>query len=157
MLIDISKLVQNTRGFTLMEVMLVVVLIGVLAALAMPTFNGQVDRAKTGRAVAEIKSIRTLVEIYKLEHGKYPTTTQFETMVKDNGYNNWGESMADPWDRGYYYQINNSGNLDSYVLWSHGPGEGDGEYIYATQITPEPKRDSDRPDVSGMQSSVSKS
>ena len=63
---------MNTRGFTLIELLIVVAIIGILAAIAVPNFLNAQVRAKIGRAVSDLKSIETALEMYKMDTGDYP-------------------------------------------------------------------------------------
>jgi len=73
--------IRNTKGFTLIELMIVVVIIGILAALAIPRFTKASDRAKEKEADGILKQVYTLQETYKAQHGAYATqVTQLETV-----------------------------------------------------------------------------
>ncbi|WP_034638887.1 type IV pilin protein [Desulfofalx alkaliphila] len=127
---------RNQGGFTLMEVMVVLLIMGVLVAIAMPGFSGQVEKARVSRTMAELKSMQTLVELYNLEHSEYPKAEQFKELMAENGLGD----IKDPWDREYSYTLNGKG----YIILSHGPsGEGDAaDNIYITNNTREPKQGS---------------
>ncbi|MEG6615868.1 type II secretion system protein GspG [Peptococcaceae bacterium 1198_IL3148] len=149
---------KNQQGFTMVELMVVIVIIGILSAIAIPNFSGQIERAKIGRAVADLKSVKNLVELYKLENGKYPTTNDFKELMEDNGLTGWGNSdnpMKDPWDRAYYYCVNEG--FSEYYLWSEGPEEGanDADNIVASEASQEPLKDQAKPVTNGMKQSSS--
>ena len=65
---------RNSKGFTLIELMIVVVIIGILAALAIPRFSQASDRAKEKEADGILKQVYTLQETYKAQNGAYATT-----------------------------------------------------------------------------------
>lgn len=65
----------NTRGFTIVELLIVIVVIAVLAAIAIVAFNGAQARASFSRYQADMKSIVKALELYKAENGSYPVTT----------------------------------------------------------------------------------
>ncbi len=65
------KLFRNQKGFTLVELMIVVVIVGILAAVAIPMYRGSVDRAKASEAVAALGSIRSAMRVYYGEHATY--------------------------------------------------------------------------------------
>lgn len=152
-----QRLLKNGEGFTLIEVMVVVVIIGVLSAIALPTFEGQFNRTKVGRAVAEVKSLMNLVELYKIEHGEYPEVSKFEELVKENGFPDWGEAgekgFRDPWENPYHYYV--STDKTKYCLWSDGPkGEGT-KGILASEDKREPLKDQKKPSFAGMTGTLS--
>jgi general secretion pathway protein G len=67
---------RNSKGFTLIEIMVVVVILGILAGLVVPRFLDEPDKAKRTKAVTDIRGIEQALNMYKLENGFYPTTDQ---------------------------------------------------------------------------------
>ena len=72
---NLSKL-RDQRGFTLIEIMVVVVILGVLAAIIVPKFLGRPDEAKVTKAKVDIKSLEEALGLFKLDNGFYPSTEQ---------------------------------------------------------------------------------
>jgi len=72
---QLSKL-RDQRGFTLIEIMVVVVILGVLAAIIVPKFLGRPDEAKVTKAKVDIKSLEEALGLFKLDNGFYPSTEQ---------------------------------------------------------------------------------
>jgi general secretion pathway protein G len=72
---NLSKL-RDKRGFTLIEIMVVVVILGVLAAIIVPKFLGRPDEAKVTKAKVDIKSLEEALGLFKLDNGFYPSTEQ---------------------------------------------------------------------------------
>src|SRR5215470_14834976 len=66
----------QARGFTLIEIMVVVIIIGLLAAVIVPQVINKVDDARISKAKADIQSIETALTMYRLDNSKYPTTDQ---------------------------------------------------------------------------------
>ena len=67
---------NNKRGFTLIEIMVVIVILALLAALVGPKLMGRTDDAKIGTTKTQIKQLETAIKLYKLDNGSYPSTEQ---------------------------------------------------------------------------------
>ncbi|CAI1926691.1 Pullulanase secretion protein pulG [Serratia quinivorans] len=67
---------NRQRGFTLLEIMVVIVILGVLASLTIPSLMGNKDRADRQKAVSDIVTLENALDMYKLDNGRYPTTGQ---------------------------------------------------------------------------------
>jgi general secretion pathway protein G len=99
------------QGFTLLEIMIVVVIIGLLAAVVAPTFMDQIDTASVNRARSDIRNIETALNLYRLDNFRYPSTTEgLEALVTNPGEAaapNWRQGLeripVDPWDQPYQY------------------------------------------------------
>lgn len=118
----------KSQGFTLLEVMVVVVIIAVMAAAIGPSLLGNIEKASISRAGTDIKSIGSMLELYKAENYAYPSTDQgLEALVNkpsgDPTPKNWRQYMkktpVDPWENPYKYLSPGShGDIDVY---SFGP------------------------------------
>ena len=132
-------LYSDQRGFTLIEIMVVVVIIGILAAFIVPRVLDRPDKARVTRAVADIESIEQALALFKLDNGFYPSTDQgLKALVSkpDTGripkkYTERGYLKGvpiDPWDNPYVYL--SPGVHDDFAIISYGadsePG-GDGD------------------------------
>ena len=132
-------LLRRRSGFTLIEIMVVVVILGLLAALVVPRIGPQVAEAQRTAAQTQIRSIEDALEMYRLHNGFYPTTQQgLEALVKapttspvpkryaDGGY--MKKIPDDPWGNPYIYR-NRDGRIQ---VISTGPdGEEGGEGVNA--------------------------
>lgn len=83
MLAKIRKYLNNERGFTLIELMVVVVILGILASITIPRFAHKVPEAKAVKTQADIKIIQTAVDLYFFDYGVYPTDTE---QLVEEGY-----------------------------------------------------------------------
>ena len=126
------------RGFTLIEIMVVVVIIGLLAAIVAPNLIGNIDRAAVNRARADIRSIETALNLYRLDNFRYPTTDQgLQALVGNPGEAaapNWKAYLrnlpSDPWNQRYLYAY--PGQRGEFDLFSYGAdGTEGGEDIDA--------------------------
>src|SRR4051794_35061715 len=84
---------RAARGFTLIEIMVVVIIIGLLAAVIVPQVVGRVDEARVGKAKSDIQAIETALTMFRLDNFKYPTTDQgLKALVQqptDPSIKNW--------------------------------------------------------------------
>ena len=118
------------RGFTLIEIMVVVVIIGVLGAIVVPQFMSRPDQAKVTAAKTDIQAISTALEMYRLDTFSYPSTQQgLEALIKQPSgtpvAKNWNpqgylKSMPkDPWGNDYQYR-RQSAHGGAFDVWSFG-------------------------------------
>src|SRR5271168_2754776 len=104
---------KRQHGFTLIEIMVVVVILAVLGALVVPKILENVDKARVTRAQSDIRAIQTALDLYRLDNFKYPTTEQgLQALVKqpaDPTITNYrsggylGSLPKDPWTGPYTY------------------------------------------------------
>src|SRR5688572_7579414 len=102
----------SSRGFTLIEIMVVVIIIGLLAAVIVPQVVGRVDEARVTKARQDIQAIETALTMYRLDNFKYPSTDQgLKALIQqpsDPTVRNWrpggylkSGSSKDPWGNDY--------------------------------------------------------
>jgi general secretion pathway protein G len=129
----------SSRGFTLIEIMVVVFILGLLVTLVAPRVMGRTDEAKRTKAAADLRAVQQALNLYRLDNGGYPTTDQgLQALVtkpqsgtiprrwNPDGY--LEKVQADPWGHPYIYISNG----DHYTLKSFGAdGEEGGEGKYA--------------------------
>jgi general secretion pathway protein G len=131
---------SNPPGFTLIEIMVVMVIIGILAGLIVPRIIGRPDEARQTKAQVQIESIETALKLYKLDNGYYPTTEQgLQALIeaptagqlprawREGGYLEKGKVPSDPWGNEYIYLspgIHSDFDLMSYGADGEPGGEG---------------------------------
>jgi len=113
--------IRNTDGFTLIELMVVMVIIALLAALVAPKFFGHVDKALQQDAQAQIEMLGQALDLYRLENHKYPTTEEGLEAIKSYLKK---AVPKDPWGNEYAYTA--PGSHGDYDLVSYGADKSEG-------------------------------
>ena len=116
------------KGFTLIELMLVVVIIGALVAMVMPRLTGRGEQARVAAAKADIQAnIATGLKLYELDNGEFPSTSDGlnALMTKPSSAPNWKgpyleKKPVDPWGREYKYKSPGEHRTNDYDLYSLG-------------------------------------
>ena len=127
---------KPVTGFTLLEVMFVVVILGILGALIIPNFIGRPDEARVTAARIDIQQIANALELYRLDNGYYPSTEQgLQALVsKPSGYpepRRWNQDgylkkmPFDPWDEPYLY-FSEDRNMEVYSYGADRKEGGEG-------------------------------
>src|SRR6201996_8964407 len=133
--LDHKKSIRRSlrRGFTLVEILLVVVIIGVLAALVVPKIAGTSERARITAATSDVTSgIKSALAAYEVDIGHYPRSLQeVITQPNDVAAGHWhgpylDKLPVDPWDHPYIYYYPGKHTPGSYDLLSAGPDGKEG-------------------------------
>lgn len=134
---DRRRRATGQRGFTLMELLVVLAILGLLISLVGPRVLNQLGGAKTKTAAIQIKDLEQALEMYKLDVGRFPSTDQgLDALVnKPAGVVGWNgpylkksEVPLDPWNREYQYRYpGERGELDIFTYGQNGSPGGEGE------------------------------
>jgi general secretion pathway protein G len=140
----------DDRGFTLIELMVVIVILGILAGLIIPRIMGRPDEARQAKARMQIESIETALKLYKLDNGAYPTTEQgLKALVeapaagqlaknwRQGGYLERGKVPKDPWGNDFVYLspgVHGDFDLSSSGADGEAGGEGKDKDITSWEI-----------------------
>jgi general secretion pathway protein G len=131
---------KSERGFTLLEILIVITILGILASLIAVKLMDRPGEARQLKAQMDIQSLETALKLYKMDNAFYPSTDQgllalvekpalgkIPSKWREDGYLEKGVLPKDPWDRDYLYLSPGVHNKD-FDLWSYGAdGEEGGE------------------------------
>ena len=127
---------NKQSGFTLIEIMVVVVIIGILASVVVPRIMDNPDKARVAKAKNDLRALESALDIYRLDNFVYPTTDQgLESLVskptspeppnwKQGGYIK--KLNKDPWGNEYLYMNDENGEIEIYSLGADGAPGGEG-------------------------------
>ena len=128
---------RASRGFTLLELMVVIVIIGVLAALIAPKVLENVDKAKITAAQADISNLMNALKMYKLDNGRYPSSdqglpalvTKPTTGTMPGNWRSYLDKLPDdPWHHPYQYANPGvHGEIDVFSFGADGQAGGEGD------------------------------
>lgn len=127
----------GTAGFTLVELLVVLAILGLIAAIAVPQTIGYLGRAKSNTAGIQIDNLGAALDLYRLDVGRYPSDSEgLEALVNSPGdVGNWAgpylrkaSSLLDPWKKPYEYRFpGQNGEYDLFSLGADGQEGGEGE------------------------------
>jgi general secretion pathway protein G len=123
------RISRRRTAFTLVEMLLVLVILGTLAAIVIPKFAGRTEQAKETAAKTQIANISTALDAFEVDNGYYPAGAEGlnELVEKPSTATNWrGPYLKqrignDPWGNAYVYEYPGKNNESGYDLMSMGP------------------------------------
>lgn len=132
-------------GFTLIEIMAVVLIMGLLAGIVGVAIFGQIDKARVTSTSTQIKQLESALAFYQMDNGRFPTSEQGLTALvhppssapeprnyRPGGYLQGGEVPVDAWGNEFRYEMPGQVNGSSYDIWSLGAdGQPGGEGVDA--------------------------
>ena len=125
-----AQAANNIKGFTIIELLIVMAILGMLAVMVAPNLFNQADSARRDAALSQISSLTSALDAYRLDMGQYPDS--LESLVRDtSGRAAWngpylrGEVPLDPWGNPYVYESSGRDfRLMSYGADGRAGGEG---------------------------------
>lgn len=140
----------SRAGFTLIELMVVIVILSILAVYMVPRIMGRPEQARQLKAKVDIQALETALKLYKLDNGQYPTTEQgLQALVqppesgpaaknwREGGYIEKGKIAKDPWGNEYVYicpGVQNDYDIISYGADGEPGGEGENADVKSWEL-----------------------
>jgi general secretion pathway protein G len=123
--------VRRRRGFTLNELLLVLVILGILAAIVVTNFSGRGEDAQIKAATTQIGQFAGALKIYETDNSQFPDDAQgLNALMQNPGLDTWKQLMSsipqDPWQHDYIYHRPGTHNPNTFDVYSMGPDGKEG-------------------------------
>jgi len=128
---------KQQDGFTMIELLVVLVILGLLAGLVGPQFFGKVDSSKVRTADTQVKMLKMALQTYRLDVGQYPASLDHLSVAPANGAQFWSgpyleeNTPLDPWNNQYQYQVDGNAPQGFYLYSFGADGKSGGEELNA--------------------------
>jgi general secretion pathway protein G len=124
---------KQKKAFSLMELMVVIIILGLLASFVLPSLTSKSEQAKTKLTCIQMKSISQALKMYKIDNSTYPTTEEGLKLLVKKQYFEDNKLPLDSWGKTFIYTLNN----DQFELLSFGPDkkESGGDDMYYSKCT----------------------
>jgi len=106
-----SAISPSSAGFTMLEIMVVILIIGLLATVVVPNIGRMLFKGNEAKVLADITNLENAVQMYKAEKGRWPQTLDDLAEVDETGFSFiQGDSLPfDPWEQDYFYEVADAG------------------------------------------------
>ena len=118
----IKKRNRNKKAFTLMELMVVIIILGILAAVVVPNVTGKSEEAKAKVTCIQMKNIASALKMYKIDNSAYPSTGEGLNILTEKKYFEDGKLPKDSWNQSFIY----TSTGDSFEIISLGANKKEG-------------------------------
>ncbi len=119
-IINLLKIFRDKRGFTLLELMIVVAIIAIMAGFAVTRFTGVLDNTRVTAVKSDFKTFEFSLEAYYMKHSRYPSTDEGLVSLVDDGFiQKKSDALLDPWKNPYQYRYPGEYS-DRPEIWSLG-------------------------------------
>ena len=123
----------HKKAFTLMELMVVIIILGLLASFILPSLTGKSDEAKTKITCIQMKNISQAVKMFKIDNGNYPSTSEGLGMLVEKSYFEDGKLPKDSWSNDFIYT--STGDGFEIISLGEDKAEGGDDDIYYSKCS----------------------
>ncbi len=129
--------IRNKKAFTLMELMVVIIILGLLASFVLPSLTGKSDEAKDKITCIEMENIAQAVKMYKIDNSSYPSTSDGLNILIEKKYFEDGKLPKDSWGNNFVYTQNGDGF--EIISFGGNKAEGGNDDIYYSKCQEQKK------------------